>query len=124
MAVLRVRSRKPVEEPTKSPLELFLEELQFARKDSGSDLKKFQSEVHRLLKELLASMFSIDADKSDDQQLINSLIASGISESKSIRIVGWLSKARKDKFAPIDAGPGETLRLETEIRNFFENWNK
>jgi hypothetical protein len=36
------------------------------------------------------------------------------------RFSQWLLNAEQAKFSPVASAPGETMRLETEIRQYFE----
>jgi hypothetical protein len=42
-----------------------------------------------------------------------------LTVSQRETIGGWLKRAEREKYIPLQAGPGETIRLESEIRDFF-----
>lgn len=108
--------------PVKSPGELFLDQLQAVRDEAGSDLKKFQTGLNKILLDFLRSEYNLDAADVPDGELTDRLFAAGVTEPGATRISEWLQRARKDKFSPVASAPGETVRLEAEIRQFFEKW--
>lgn len=116
----RIRSRQPVE-IARSPEEIFLAKLTDLKKEAGADLKKFQAGLHLSLSHYLGDRYSLEVGRLQEEKLEEALVSGGLSKGRAARLVGWLSKAQKDKFAPVEAGPGETVRLESDIRSFFEN---
>lgn len=115
-----LRRRRPVE-IKRSPEEIFLDKLGDLRKESGADLKKFQAGLYLSLSDLLTARYSLAVRSIHEEKLEEALVEVGLSKGRAARIAGWLSRAQKDKFAPVEAAPGETVRLEAEIRNFFED---
>jgi len=111
---------KPEIEKIKSPVEAFLEQLENVRKDSGMDLKRFQTGVYRLLLSYLQIRYKIDLAGQSAGSAARALEA--VEPDLSVReaLVGWLTRAEKEKFSPLAPAPGEVPRLETEIRSFFE----
>jgi hypothetical protein len=111
---------KAKKEVIKSPTEVFLEQLDVARKDADMDLKKFQSGVSRALTGYIlarygvnltghaASAAAIELEKVEPNQAVREALA------------GWLARAERERFSPLASAPGEVLRLESEIRAFFE----
>ncbi len=117
---VRRSARKRSETVEKSPVETFLEKLTAVKQDAGGDLKKFQDGLYKILVELLSTQYGINADELPDEELAPALASAGMSEEERMRISAWLIKARQDKFRPVVSSPGETIRLGTEIRQFFE----
>jgi len=115
----RMRNRKPAE-PVKTTAELFLDDLALLKQEAGNDLKKFQTGLYRILAEFLERRYSLRAEGLSEGQLTDKLNKSDLSEEARARIVGWFVRAGRDKYSPVTAGPGETIRLEAEIRALFE----
>jgi hypothetical protein len=114
-----MRRRRPVEKE-RSPEEIFLDKLSDLKKEAGADLKKFQSGLYLSLSDFLMKRYSLAVRSLHEEKLEEALVEGGLSKGRAVRIAGWLSRAQKDKFAPVEAAPGETVRLEAEIRSFFE----
>jgi len=69
----------------------------------------------------LKSKYNINVSGETEERIEELLKSVLIAESRQKDIAGWLIRAERDKFRPIEASPGETVRLETELRKFFEN---
>ncbi|MEA3297706.1 MAG: hypothetical protein U9R56_07575 [candidate division Zixibacteria bacterium] len=117
--VRRSRNRKSTQ-PVQTPQERFLEELALVKDESGSDLKKFQTGLYRILAEFLDSRYGITTERLSDEGLARALDESDLAEEIKKKICEYIVKARQDKFRPVTAVPGETVRLEAEIRKLFE----
>jgi hypothetical protein len=102
-----------------NPAEQFLESLARLRTEAGSDLKKFQTGLYRELVAFLRAAYDISPD-SEVEDLAAALESHGMPEPQREKMTAWLRRAEKEKFAPAQAAPGETIRLEAEIRDFFE----
>lgn len=107
--------------PVKTPVDAAIEELDNTKAESGSDLKKFQTGIYDLLSNFLKSRYNIDVSGNDEAQLGTTLAKTSLSETQKGSIIKWLVQAERDKFRPIEASPGETVRLENDLRKFFEN---
>ena len=105
---------------TKTPREDFLDSLASTRTAAGSDLKKFQTEVYKILAAFLKRQYNIDAVDLPEDQLVGKLESAGLAHDKSKKICAWLLRAQKDKYSPSGSSPGEAVRLESELREFFE----
>jgi hypothetical protein len=103
-----------------SPVDIFLKKLGETRTAAGTDLKVFQTGVHRLLAEFVKARCDFYAEGKSSDEIRSALVASGVTERTAERITGWYLRAEEDKFRPVEAGPGETIRLEAEIRSCFE----
>ncbi len=122
VSVMR-RGRREVE-VVKTPRQELLEKLAMARSAAGSDLKKFQIEVYKILTGFLRLKYDIDVAGPVGDTLGQSLVQAGLEQAAADKIAGWLLRAEKDKYSPVTAGPGETVRLESELREFFENMSE
>mgnify|MGYP001567175179 FL=1 len=105
----------------KTPSEMALNELTKLKTESGTDMKKFQTGVYNILSDFLRSRFDINVSGLGEEKIEELLSKTNLSEQPRISIKIWLVQAEKDKYRPVEAAPGETVRLETELRRFFEN---
>lgn len=107
-------------EVVKSPALSFLEELEQVRKDSGMDLKKFQTGLYRCLEGYIRVRYGIDLSGCPASAAATEL--EKVEPSGSVRdtLSDWLTRAEREKFSPLAAAPGEVPRLEAEVRSFFE----
>ena len=106
--------------PRLSPAESFLEELERVKNESGSDLKKFQSGLHSALADFIGAAFELDFSSVSDEGVAEAFDGTNLNENQKQKIANWFVKARMDKFRPVTSPPGEVVRLENEIRSFFE----
>jgi len=111
---------KPRIEKVKSPVEVFLEQLDAVRKDAGMDLKKFQTGVYRRLIVYIQTCYGLDLTGQSADATARELAAVEPDQSVSEVLSGWLIRAEKEKFSPLTPAPGEVSRLEAEIRGFFD----
>jgi hypothetical protein len=112
-----VRHPKEIE---KTPVEEFLGRLTALKREAGGDLKKFQVGLYESMAAFLKARFDIESDQLGDDELVSALETTNLNEDQRKHIGQWLVQARQDKFRPVIGAPGETVRLETEIRQFFE----
>lgn len=118
----RRRRARPATEPVKTPRDKFLDDLTAIKQDAGTDIKKFQTGLHRALTAYIKAKYDFDpVDNMPDDDLRQKLESSGLTPEQASRLTAWTKQAFKDKYSPVAAGPGETIRLESEIRQFFGN---
>ncbi|MCK4632396.1 MAG: hypothetical protein KAT79_03945 [candidate division Zixibacteria bacterium] len=117
--VYRIRNKQPAE-TVKPPTETFLDQLTDLRKVSGGDLKKFQSGLYDLLATFLSERCNIDLAGGTDREITEALSRTDMGKAQKEKVAGWLVKAQADKFRPVVSAPGDTARLESEIREFFK----
>ena len=98
----------------------FLDDLSGVKLEAGSDLKKFQTGLYRALTNYIKFGCNFDPTDLPDDELKQKLVSSGLSANQAEQLSVWMKQALKDKYSPVVAGPGETIRLESEIRQFFE----
>ncbi len=115
----RSRNQRPTES-VRTVVERFLDDLIVLKVDSGDDHKKFQTGLYRILAEFFEGQYGLKADELAEEQLAKELLDAGLSEQARQKITAWFFQAKRDKFSPVTAGPGETIRLEAEIRELFE----
>ncbi len=107
-----------------TPKEKFLADLTVLKNDARSDLKKFQTGLYKLLSDYLTDRYYLTTDRLMNEDIPTLLAQTDLSESQRQRMGSWFERARADRFRPVDAQPGETIRLESEIRQFFEQLTK
>jgi len=112
------RKRKPREVP-KTAVEAFLDELARIRGEAGNDLKRFQTEFHKCLITFLSIKYQINVNGRSTDDVVGQLEKTSLTVSQRETIGAWLKRAEREKYIPLQAGPGETIRLESEIRDFF-----
>ena len=120
LAIFR-RSRRPVSQVI-TPRDEILSSLAEARGRAGGDMKQFQTDVHKILVAFLRSRYNIDATNPVRETLTEQLGSAGVAGDDADKICQWLLKAQKDKYVPAASSPGETVRLESELREFFERF--
>ena len=103
-----------------SPKEQFLEDLTVLKSESKSDLKIFQTGLYRLLLKYVNEEHKTDLSRYNDDEYIKVLTDNGMKVANAEQISKWIVQADKDKFAPAANAPGETIRLESEVRAYFE----
>ncbi len=114
------RKRQLATPPERSPADQALARLEQLKRDAGSDLKKFQTGLHPLLVEYASERFAIDLSGANEDEVMAALeTVTELSAGERAALGTWVIKARRDKFSPLTGEPGETLRLEVEIRKFI-----
>jgi hypothetical protein len=121
VVVIWRRSACRPKEVVKTPVQQILEDLTGLKATAGTDLKKFQTGLHDILLQFMDGKYGIDASSVSDEELAEKLAATDLGEGQRERLWRWFVDARKDKFRPVTAELGETIRRESEIRNFFVN---
>lgn len=107
--------------PRLSPRQVFLQQLGILRSDSDNDVKRFQSGLYKLLCAFLYAEYDIEVGEKERDQLDQELQdKSDLGDGQRETLLDWLLQARQDKFRPVQASPGETIRRENAIRAFFE----
>lgn len=107
-----------------TPKERFLAELTTLKADSGTDLKKFLTGLYKLLSDYLTDRYYFDAERISNEEVDALMSQTDLSEAQRAKLGQWLGRARADRFRPVTAEPGEVVRLESEIRQFFEQLSK
>ena len=121
LVLVQMRRRRRMRPAALRPKEQFLDELPVLKRDAGSDLKKFQAGLFKILASYVARQYRLDLTGQPAAHIAARLAEAESDARVRERLAHWLTGAEKDKYAPVTAGPGETLRLEAEIREFFQN---
>lgn len=116
---VRSRKRKP-KEIIKTPVEIFQEKLTALSAEAGSDLKRFQTGLYKLLVWFLNAHYKINVSNQSAEEIARGIEAADMPAAHKEKLCGWLLRAEREKFSPLPPAPGETIRLEAEIRQFFE----
>lgn len=103
-----------------SPEQAFVVSLNLLQKECSDDLKQFQTGLYKLLVEYLNLRFQITSESRLVRDLSEQLKATNLPADQREMISAWLVRAEKEKFTPVTASPGATMRLAAEIRQFFE----
>ncbi len=119
--IIRKRTNKQISEPIKTNREIFLVKLSELKKETGSGLKEFQSGLYNILLEYLVNEHKLELSGLDDENITQKINETKLTQMQKENITGWLLKAKKDRYQPLKSSPGETIRLESEIRNLFDN---
>ncbi len=117
--VKRFKARQ-LKEIERTPVEQFLDRLTALKREAGGDLKKFQVGLYENMAAFLKARYDIELDRLGDNDVSTALETTDLNDDQKEQIGRWLVQARRDKFRPVVGAPGETIRLETEIRKFFE----
>jgi hypothetical protein len=117
--VFWMRGREKIP-PPRTPAQAFLDDLTVLKQESGSDLKQFQTGLYKILIIFISVLYRIDVNGRTTEAILTDLEKADTSREKKDALADWLRRAEREKYAPVDAAPGETIRLESEIRSFVE----
>lgn len=119
-AVITVRKRSQALRPDKTPSERLLERLAELQKEVGSDLKRFQTGLFPIIVEYLERRFELPLAGRSAEEIAEALNRTALTESQRLQVAEWLERAEREKYQPIQAAPGKTIRLANEVKLFFE----
>ncbi len=120
-AALKRKTPGPI---VRTPAEAFLEQLEAVKQNSGADLKKFQTGLYRSLLSYIGARYDLDLTGRPADHVVTRLQKAEIDPAVCEKLAGWLVRAEKEKFSPLAAPPGEVMRLESEVRDFFEKMKR
>jgi len=100
--------------------EKFLEDLEKAKRESGSDLKGFQTGLYCSLASYISAKYGLKIESQTAEFIVSELNQIEPDQTISRTLADWLIRAEKEKYAPITTAPGEVTRLASEIKQFFE----
>lgn len=116
---VRKNKQKP-KEIVLSPKDRFLTELSSLKDSAKNDLKIYQSGLYKLLNEYFKTVYKFEFVEYNEDDFKENMSRTKLTPGQIEQLGRWLEKAHKDKFLPIKATPGEVIRLDSEIREFFE----
>ncbi|MBD3402512.1 hypothetical protein GF420_06430 [candidate division GN15 bacterium] len=119
-AIVFARRRRALNSPEKTPSQRFLEGLDTLEQEAAGDLKKFQSGLYPLLVEYLTDRFALPLAGKSADEIATALDQTDMLTERKEKLVAWLQRAEREKYQPVQAAPGETIRLANELRAFFE----
>ena len=76
--------------------------------------------MYKLLMTFLANEFGLQIAGMTTQEVLELLEQTTLLPQHRDKFAAWLWRAEREKFSPLGVAPGETIRLEAEIREFFE----
>ncbi|MFZ5981619.1 MAG: hypothetical protein ACOYVF_13410 [Candidatus Zixiibacteriota bacterium] len=117
---LFLHAKKKPAVPVSTPKTKFLEALTGVKSEAGNNLKKFQTGLYKILLTYLEEEYHLELAGKPSQEIIEALNKVSMDGSQKGQISGWLMRAEKEKYSPVAGAPGETIRLESELRGFFE----
>lgn len=112
--------RKAPKEEIRTAREKFLDELEDVKRESGADLKKFQTGLYRSLTSYVSSKYGLKIENQAAESIASELSQAEPDQIVSRALADWLIRAEKEKYAPIATAPGEVTRLASEIKQYFE----
>jgi chaperonin cofactor prefoldin len=112
--------RKAPTEKIQTVREKFLDELEEAKRESGGDLKKFQTGLCRALISYISGKYRVNTENQTVESVVSELNRIEPDQSVSRTISQWLIRAEKEKYAPIVTAPGEVTRLASEVKQYFD----
>ena len=120
VAAVLYRKPKVDIEPSQKPEENLLNGLDKLKADAGSDFKKFQSGLHSLLINYLKEKYGFETSQLNERTIESSLLDTKLSAAQQRTVAEWVVNAERDKFRPVSPAPGEAVRLESDVRAFFQ----
>jgi hypothetical protein len=119
VVIVWFRGRKKAP-PAITPAQAFLDDLAALKIDSGSDLKRFQTGLYKILVVFISVLYRIDVNSRPTEAILADLEKANLSRQGKDMLSDWLRRAEREKYSPVDAAPGGTIRLESEIRSFVQ----
>lgn len=119
-AVVVVRRRGRATQSEMTPADLLLTKLADLQKEAGADVKRFQTGLFRILVDYLEQRFSLPLHGKSAEEIEQAVVHTPLTENERDHILGWLKRAEREKFQPVQGSPGETIRLGNEIKTYFE----
>ena len=113
------KSKKPVE-IVKTAKENLFESLENLKSQASSDYKKYLSGLYGVILEFLNNEYKLEISDFNENDFINKMSNTKLTSEQIETLSRWLSKAQKAKYSPIASAPGDLIRLETEVKDFFE----
>lgn len=102
-----------------SPAQTALRQLAELNKEVTGDFKKFQFGLHHILLRFLCERYGLSFESMDRAELERAIESIDLVETHKKQIIDLLVRAEQDKFRPAQAAPGETARLEAEVKAMF-----
>jgi len=120
VGIFSLAGRRAPQKTTRTPVAAFLDDLEEVKKESGRDLKKFQTGLYKNLVRYIERRYHLSSVGESAEALTVELNKVERDQAICQALSGWLVRAEKEKYAPLELAPGEVTRLETEVRQFFE----
>jgi len=115
--VIKPKQQAPV---AVSPEQELLRQLELVQAEAGTDIKRFQTGLYKLLMEYLNRAYGLPTGLNNAAEVAESLKKTTMTPSEREIITGWLTRAEREKFTPSAVDPGATTRLSAEVKEYFE----
>lgn len=119
LIIILKKSKKP-KEIVQSPKEIILEKLTRLKSDTSGDMKNFLSGLYGIILGYLKNEYNLEIKDFDETNFYDQLKKTKLTNQQIEKLSLWLIKAQKAKYSPVSSAPGDQIRLETEVRDFFE----
>jgi hypothetical protein len=116
----RGRTRGATDVPG-SPDEQMVNDIDQLKDSAGADLKRFQTGLYQYLIKYVSAKFGVEVSGKSLQDIDRELERAMVAENDRNILMSWLERAEREKFAPVEGSPGETTRLASELKQYFEN---
>jgi len=117
--VLRMR-KKPEQVPDKNPEEIFFEDLVRLKQDGQSDRKIFFTRLYRMLTLFIEKKYGLGIINQTAEIIAAKLDSVEIPINDKEKLIHWLIKSEKEKYAAFGGEPGYIIRLTAELEKYFE----
>ena len=120
IVILRLRRSPLTGRELTTPAEKFMDGLNRLKNESGTDLKKFQTGLYGHLAQYLGEEYNLNLTNKSAAEIGAALAEASLPDNRREKILGWLDRAEREKYSPVTTAPGETIRLASEVQQFFE----
>ncbi|SYZ73990.1 hypothetical protein TRIP_C60260 [Candidatus Zixiibacteriota bacterium] len=107
------------EEPALTPEAKFAEQLIILKKEAASDRKVFFTRLYKILVEYIENKYSVSQAGKSAPAVVEQLNGMEIETGKKEKLIEWITVAEREKYAPISGVPGDTIRMISELEDFF-----
>ncbi|RME27350.1 MAG: hypothetical protein D6800_05180 [Candidatus Zixiibacteriota bacterium] len=119
VVIYRRQKSRQAREPVVSPSQTLVDALSKLRSETGSDLKRFRAGAFPLITAFLADRYGVATAGQSAGQIVEQLSRLDLSERQREQLETWLVECEQAKYSPVTSAPGDVIRLETEMRQFF-----
>ncbi len=117
---LKLRQRKSIPTaPVLNPEANFADQLTQLKKETSFDRKAFFTHLYKILGEYLEKKYGMSLGGKSAAVVLEQLHATEIETGKKGKLIEWITLAEKEKYAPVSGAPGDTIRLISELEDFF-----
>jgi len=124
MGLWFVRRRRHDRVPVTTAEEKVLDKLIIIKSESQTDRKQFYIRVYKTLATYIEEKFGLATSGRTSAAIIGALESIEIGLDTRDKLAGWLAQAEKEKYAPSGGEPGDTIRMITELEEYFQRLAK